>query len=426
MTFELRFVHPCDHRTKSEPLIPDSTGLAVVAYPIIGSDIRILEENIEIIREPIVRSSEDDVDSLSADLVTNIDLITQEIVHNGVIEKRKYKQSRDFILSGRNLVLWKDTAAMQPNPKEIYFVSYRTTKSVSTNFRLIDTYHIKLSNFNPKRSYVADYNTRPEFCTKCQQSGEIENGQEIPGVVFDLAFNAVGDFQKIEGVEKLKQDLMRAVLAVKGSNPREPFYGTSISNSIGTGQSSSLFSALLSQEIRNSLGLLRTLHRIQASVQPTTDPAEILAEIIDIRVVSDGDLSRNIVGQRTDDPTKYIVSIIVENAARNAVDVYVPLDFLTKKDSTVDLPKIEIRDLKVVSVTNDAATLRWETNIETDTIVLYGETAELSDRLSEGFGLKHLITLSGLKADTLYYFKVVTQNRGFVFGADTKNFKTLP
>lgn len=74
----------------------------------------------------------------------------------------------------------------------------------------------------------------------------------------------------------------------------------------------------------------------------------------------------------------------------------------------------------------DSAVITWRSNIETDSIVDFGENDDLSNRELGNFGINHLVTLTGLKPATLYYFKVVTRNRGFLFGSELRSLKTLP
>lgn len=424
MTLELRFFHPCDHQTKSEPLILDSHGIARTTMPIVSSGMRILEENIEVLREPIIRSTEDDVDTLTGPTVSAIDLIVQELLHQGNIEIRKYKQNRDYILTSDRLILWKDTAAIKPNPGELYFVSYRTSRLVK-NFRVIDSQTIKINSFNLRRSYVVDYVTTPEFCTKCIGDVESQPGQTRPAVMYDLAYDPVGDFLSLQGVEKLKQDLIRAILVIRGSNPREPAYGTSIDQSIGTAQVGPIFESLLAQEVRNSLGLLRTLQRLQAEVQ-NVDPSEILTNVIEVKVRSDDGNDRAVNNLRSVDPTLYNISIVVENGTQNLVDFFVPLDVFAKDANAADLPTIAASNIQISTIGRFSVIITWETNIPTDSIIEFGETDELSNRETGTFGTKHFVTISGLKAGMQYYYKIITQNRGFLFGAELRTFKTLP
>lgn len=424
---ELRFFHECDHRTKSEPLIIDESGIGETSLPLVNSSIRILEENIEKKREPIVRSITDDVDSLSIDYITNIDLVVQEITRtNGFVEIRKYQHGRDYILTGNNLVLWKDSALLKPNPGDLYFVDYRYAKT-TTSYRTTDAQHIKLIDFDRRHSYVIDYNTLPGFCTKCTTSGSIKNGIEQPDMTKDLRYDTSGDFRTIQGVEKLKQDLIRAVLTIRGSNPREPFYGTSIEQSIGTAQRNSMFASFINQEIRRSLGLLKTLQNLQREVMDNVDPTEILDKIISVDVVSDGDMANTQpMGTRSSDPTAYIVSIVVQNLSNNLVDFFVPMDVFSKTANHSDLPIIEVYDVYVSSINRDSAVITWRTNISTDSIIDFGTTDELSNREIGDFGSNHYIALAGLSHNSLYHFKVVTRNRGFLFGSELRSFKTLP
>lgn len=426
MSFELSFFQPCDHRTKSEPLIIDTIGVGSTSLPIANSNIRVMQENIEVIREPIIRSN-NEIDSLFGLNVTNIDLVVQEILHNGVVEKRQYQQGVDFTLSGFHMILWLDTSGRKPNPGELYFVNYRMSQTI-TNYRVLDSNKVKISSFDDQSTYLVDYPTFPEYCTKCIGADVIKFGKQQRGRLQDIVYGPTGDFQIKQGTEKLKQDLIRAVLAIRGSNPREPSYGTIIEQSIETAQSSNVFGSILAREVRNSLLLLRQIQQIQASVQDKVDPSEILRDVLDVRLVNDAQITGKQVppNSRPFDPTQYHISVTVQSAANNLVDFFVPLDDVFSQDpNDADTPFIQINTVTVSNISKTSAVITWRSNINTDSIIDFGETDDLSNRTTSGFGINHLITLNELNPGTLYYFKVASTNRGFVQGAELRTLKTL-
>lgn len=422
MTFELRFFTACDHKVKSEPLILDENGVGTTSVPIERGITQIVEQNIRVIREPVIRSA-NEVDALQQPIVTNIDLIVQEVLHNGIMEIRKYKPNRDFILSGDRFILWRDSAEIYPNLGEMYFVTYRRSRVLPKIYNRLDAQRAKLSSYNPDNTYLIDYYTKRDFCTKCIKADTLD-GQEV---MRDITYSPTGDFARIEGVEKLKQDMIRAILAIRGSNPFIPNYGTQVEASIGTAAHTDIFGALLKQEIKQSLQLLQSFQILQEDSQ-VVDPAEILDSILEIKLLSDRNKAGDFftLNQRTDDPTKYHLIVTVRSRANNMVEFFIPLDVFSKQSDTTDVPIIEIRNFEFKTIGKDQLGIYWETNIETDTIIDYGEGEILGSRELGSPGIRHFVGLTSLKPDTLYNLKVVTRNRGFIYGSEIKTVKTLP
>jgi len=76
----------------------------------------------------------------------------------------------------------------------------------------------------------------------------------------------------------------------------------------------------------------------------------------------------------------------------------------------------------VQNVTRNSASVLWNTTKPSDTSVSYGITSDLGNTVSDQSGRKHEVRLSGLKADTLYYYQV--QDKGPL--DDVHTFRTAP
>ena len=76
-------------------------------------------------------------------------------------------------------------------------------------------------------------------------------------------------------------------------------------------------------------------------------------------------------------------------------------------------PFQSVRDLRVSNLRDTSVTLSWTTDEPTTGYVLYGETKELGQVAVDGRGAQlsaetHYVTLTKLKPETRYYFKVVS------------------
>ncbi len=77
--------------------------------------------------------------------------------------------------------------------------------------------------------------------------------------------------------------------------------------------------------------------------------------------------------------------------------------------STIKLP--EIKDIEATTSNDGKVKVRWKTNVDADSIVVYGETTEYG--LSTGSGdltTDHIVTISGLTGDSTYRFKATSRD----------------
>lgn len=103
----------------------------------------------------------------------------------------------------------------------------------------------------------------------------------------------------------------------------------------------------------------------------------------------------------------YCLNASVEDFAGNIV-------MTDTKIYGIDAIDMEITDVGVVSLSNDSATIVWDTNENANSTVYYGLDANLIMSVSNTpFIVDHSITLDDLEQNTLYYYKVESYD---VFG----------
>ncbi len=87
-----------------------------------------------------------------------------------------------------------------------------------------------------------------------------------------------------------------------------------------------------------------------------------------------------------------------------------------------------LRQVQVLYIASDKATVTWATDTETDSKVLYGRTAVYGDSLAAPALLKaHTIKLTGLEPGSLYHFKAMSRDRaGVQVAGNDSTFTTLP
>lgn len=76
-------------------------------------------------------------------------------------------------------------------------------------------------------------------------------------------------------------------------------------------------------------------------------------------------------------------------------------------------PEIKIRDIQVVDRKHDQVTIRWSTNLETDTKVRIGENRSYSrvvENPEQRRELDHSIIIHGLKGNTTYHYQIVASD----------------
>lgn len=76
-------------------------------------------------------------------------------------------------------------------------------------------------------------------------------------------------------------------------------------------------------------------------------------------------------------------------------------------------PEIKIRDIQVVDRKHNQVTIRWSTNLETDTKVRIGQTRDYSrivENPEQRRELDHSIVIHGLKGNTTYHYQIVASD----------------
>jgi len=102
-----------------------------------------------------------------------------------------------------------------------------------------------------------------------------------------LALNPDGSVQTVRDNEKLKQDLLKAILTARGSNRFHQWYGSVISErTVGKVLANEQLEAEVFGAIQETLSTLMALQTAQARVQYVS-PGETLAGVSDIRVERD-------------------------------------------------------------------------------------------------------------------------------------------
>lgn len=101
----------------------------------------------------------------------------------------------------------------------------------------------------------------------------------------DLAIGSDGDFERVEGTEKLVQDILKILITRLGSNLFYPWYGSLISQTlIGQVLDTDLTNAAATNQIQNALESLQRIQQEQ-SLRQRVSPFEQLAAIRRIKVI---------------------------------------------------------------------------------------------------------------------------------------------
>lgn len=117
----------------------------------------------------------------------------------------------------------------------------------------------------------------------------------------DLVIGSNGDFETVEGTDKLIQDILKMLLTPVGSNIFFPWYGSLLSSAmIGSPMDDQFIETAATLQINNSLQTLQSLQRDQLASLQHVSASELLAAIKEVMV------QRSIV-----DPTYYAISVKV-------------------------------------------------------------------------------------------------------------------
>lgn len=103
----------------------------------------------------------------------------------------------------------------------------------------------------------------------------------------DLAMNPDGSVQTVRDNEKLKQDILKAILTARGTNRFHPWYGSIVSErTIGQVLDAGQLDTEVRNAIQDTLSTLASLQTAQARIQYVS-PGETLAAIKDVRAARD-------------------------------------------------------------------------------------------------------------------------------------------
>lgn len=107
--------------------------------------------------------------------------------------------------------------------------------------------------------------------------------------------------------------------------------------------------------------------------------------------------------------TTYYFCVTSKDAAGNTANS-TSFSFITKSNSDTTPP--EITNIKTSLLTQNSATIGWDTNENSDSFVEYGLTSncEKSTTLDTTMVLHHSVVLSELVSNTTYYFRVVSKD----------------
>lgn len=122
-----------------------------------------------------------------------------------------------------------------------------------------------------------------------------------------------GKLKKVEGTEKLVQDLLKILTTKLGANQFFPFYGSLLGNStIGEVEDNYFTESVIENQIRSSIETLQKLQQAQQKSGQKVNPAELIAGIKNISVK-----------RSLNDPRIYNINILMLAKDFNSI----PVDF---------------------------------------------------------------------------------------------------
>lgn len=147
-----------------------------------------------------------------------------------------------------------------------------------------------------RATFKATYTVPPHRCRRCRAT-YVEN---------DARFNRQGDAVIVEGENLLYQAALKILLTEIRSNPYHRWYGTSLMSRIGT-KAISGTATLINEDVTRALDSMQKMQTQQVRFQRVT-PEERLYSInsVDVR-------------RHTQDPTAYMVDVVVSNASMRAI-----------------------------------------------------------------------------------------------------------
>jgi phage baseplate assembly protein W len=146
--------------------------------------------------------------------------------------------------------------------------------------------------------YSVTYSVAPNLCLRCRGT-EVEN---------DYRFDSQNNPRLIEGYNLLYQSCLKILLTEIRSNPYAQWYGTQLSQAIGS-KALSGASQALQQTVRTALSNLQNLQSAQAKYQRLTARERLMA--VDVVEVT----------QSPVDPTVFLVEVAVRSYSNDPVNI---------------------------------------------------------------------------------------------------------
>jgi hypothetical protein len=167
-----------------------------------------------------------------------------------------------------------------------------------------DTITNRYPRFNePVKSnpiFKVTYTAPVERCRRCRAT-YVEN---------DARFDTSGQVILIENENLLNQAALKIILTDRGSNPYHPWYGTTIRSRIGSKALSSV-ATVINEDVRAALANLQSIQLEQSKYQDVSFKERLYA-ILSVQTL-----------QSSEDPTVFLVDVVVQNASSDPVSVSV-------------------------------------------------------------------------------------------------------
>jgi hypothetical protein len=217
------------------------------------------------------------------------------------------------IAVSKSLVLKRNGFIISPDNEQF---GYYVEDVPATSLTIKDTQKLKRIRFKkPLKSsndfFELTYITVVGDCPKCDGSSRY----------FDFAIDSLGRLVILRDNEKLIQDISKGILTEKGSNPYHPWYGTVISNLVGSKLTDfQRLRLIISQDVQEFINNIKDLQNQQADVQELTDK-ERVEQLISVQA-SRPDLSN---------PTLVTISITYRNRAGNLREIQKTVDKSTSR-----------------------------------------------------------------------------------------------
>ena len=150
-----------------------------------------------------------------------------------------------------------------------------------------------------------DYQVTQDSCRKCKTTGQLN----------DFGYDKLGLLTTVVRENKMLQDLLKLVMAIKGTNTANPWYGTSLVSYIGTARIPEYYIMKFKGEIISAGENMKDLQRQQTQYQQVDDE-EFFSFLNDISV------------QQSDvDPDFYEINATVVSQAATAIPLTTTLKF---------------------------------------------------------------------------------------------------